>query len=227
MQTIEAAIEKRPVIAITAGVSTALLLGYAYTYRTRAAALERSRQVRVLTAPRVGRSQLTRRLCRSRRTRRSGASSSLLRSLPTKLPRSPPAISSTPSAQARPPRRPLSELLARRVQTRSRPLLVCLSASTQRAAAAHERTNCVTEVNVAEALQAARDLDTQRRETGVDTRPLSGLPFSAKDSLHVRGLDSCVASARAGDAATLLRCRSRGRAHSARRMQPMACPLAA
>ncbi|KAI1615172.1 amidase [Exophiala viscosa] len=62
----------------------------------------------------------------------------------------------------------------------------------KRAAVAHQLTNCLTEIFFYEAIERARQLDRERRESpnGKALRPLHGLPISLKDSFHIVGQDT-------------------------------------
>ena len=67
------------------------------------------------------------------------------------------------------------------------------------AAKAHVKTNCITEVMFADALQAAKDSDARLRSLSEDDlkeMPLFGLPMSLKDQLAVTGYDSCIGFAK-------------------------------
>lgn len=63
-----------------------------------------------------------------------------------------------------------------------------LSAFIRSAKRAHARTNCVTEVNIQQALVRANELDRYFEQTGELIGPLHGVPMSFKDMYHIRGL---------------------------------------
>ncbi|KAF2017663.1 acetamidase [Aaosphaeria arxii CBS 175.79] len=62
----------------------------------------------------------------------------------------------------------------------------------KRAAAAHQLTNCLTEIFFTDAIRAAKSLDEHYSKTGQVTGPLHGLPISLKDNFNVAGHDSTV-----------------------------------
>lgn len=62
----------------------------------------------------------------------------------------------------------------------------------KRAAIAGQFTNCLTEVNYAQAIQRAKELDQHIQKTGTPVGPLHGLPISVKDSFGVKGLQSTL-----------------------------------
>ncbi|KAF2758699.1 amidase, partial [Pseudovirgaria hyperparasitica] len=73
----------------------------------------------------------------------------------------------------------------------------------KRAAAAHQLTNCLSEVFFEEAIARAKSLDETFRETGKPIGPLHGLPISLKDNFNLVGKDSTVGFATfANDPAT-------------------------
>ncbi|TDL24500.1 amidase signature enzyme [Rickenella mellea] len=59
---------------------------------------------------------------------------------------------------------------------------------------AHEKTNCLTEVMIAEAHTTASNADAQHDKGESDSRlqPLAGVPVSLKDTVCVKGFDSCI-----------------------------------
>ncbi|KAL6708841.1 hypothetical protein ACN47E_002248 [Coniothyrium glycines] len=62
----------------------------------------------------------------------------------------------------------------------------------KRAAAAHQLTNCLTDVFFDEAIQQAKALDEHIQRTGRTKGPLHGLPISLKDNFNIKGKDSTV-----------------------------------
>ncbi|KAI0425238.1 putative fatty-acid amide hydrolase [Xylaria sp. FL1042] len=62
----------------------------------------------------------------------------------------------------------------------------------KRAAIAHQLVNCLTEIFFEKAIERARKLDAQRRQSpsGETLPPLFGLPISLKDSFQVQGEDT-------------------------------------
>ncbi|KAJ7756802.1 amidase [Mycena maculata] len=67
-----------------------------------------------------------------------------------------------------------------------------ISAYIARAVFAHETTNCVTEVLFTEAVQQAKDLDTEFAATKQLRGPLHGVPISLKDQFDITGYDSTI-----------------------------------
>ncbi|KAF2661866.1 acetamidase-like protein [Lophiostoma macrostomum CBS 122681] len=65
-------------------------------------------------------------------------------------------------------------------------------AFSKRAAAAHQLTNCLSEIFFLEAIEQAKSLDERQRTTGKVVGPLHGLPISLKDNFNVVGKDSTV-----------------------------------
>ncbi|EXA30588.1 hypothetical protein FOVG_18044 [Fusarium oxysporum f. sp. pisi HDV247] len=65
-----------------------------------------------------------------------------------------------------------------------------VTAVCKRAAGADSLTNFITEVNFAQAIQRAKELDTHLQVTGKVVGPLHGLPLTVKDHLDVEGHDS-------------------------------------
>ncbi|KAF2107543.1 amidase signature domain-containing protein [Lophiotrema nucula] len=62
----------------------------------------------------------------------------------------------------------------------------------KRAAAAHQLTNCLSEIFFLEAIKTAKSLDEHLRKTGKVIGPLHGLPLSLKDNFNIVGKDSTV-----------------------------------
>ncbi|KAB8232666.1 hypothetical protein ETB97_012328 [Aspergillus alliaceus] len=60
------------------------------------------------------------------------------------------------------------------------------------AAAAHQLTNCLSEILFDEAIARARELDEHLRKTGKPKGPFHGLPISLKDNFNIIGKDSTV-----------------------------------
>ncbi|EFX04898.1 acetamidase [Grosmannia clavigera kw1407] len=61
-----------------------------------------------------------------------------------------------------------------------------------RAYAAHEKTNCLTEVFFADALKQAVELDRHLTAHGKPVGPLHGVPVTLKDQFDVQGYDSTI-----------------------------------
>ncbi|KAF2277839.1 acetamidase-like protein [Westerdykella ornata] len=62
----------------------------------------------------------------------------------------------------------------------------------KRAAAAHQLTNCLSEIFFEEGIKQAKALDEHLRTTGQVIGPLHGLPISLKDNFNVVGYDSTL-----------------------------------
>ncbi|PCD29426.1 hypothetical protein AU210_011963 [Fusarium oxysporum f. sp. radicis-cucumerinum] len=62
----------------------------------------------------------------------------------------------------------------------------------QRAAVAHQVSNCLHEIFVDQALERARYLDDYFAKHGTTLGPLHGLPISLKDQFHVKGVDTTM-----------------------------------
>lgn len=62
----------------------------------------------------------------------------------------------------------------------------------RQAIVAHERTNCLTEVNFKQALEKAEELDKEFAKNGKLVGPLHGIPFSLKDQYHLQGKRSAT-----------------------------------
>ncbi|OKP06355.1 Acetamidase [Penicillium subrubescens] len=60
------------------------------------------------------------------------------------------------------------------------------------AAAAHQLTNCLSEILFDKAIARARELDEYHRTTGRTKGPFHGLPISIKDNFNIIGHDSTV-----------------------------------
>ncbi|KAF7595825.1 hypothetical protein BBP40_004637 [Aspergillus hancockii] len=60
------------------------------------------------------------------------------------------------------------------------------------AAAAHQLTNCLSEIFFDEAIAQAKQIDEHLRKTGKPIGPLHGLPISLKDNFNIIGKDSTV-----------------------------------
>lgn len=65
-------------------------------------------------------------------------------------------------------------------------------AFSKRAAAAHQLTNCLSEIFFQEAIDAAKALDVHLQKTGRTIGPFHGLPISLKDNFNIVGKDSTV-----------------------------------
>ncbi|KAI1383703.1 amidase [Hypoxylon trugodes] len=64
--------------------------------------------------------------------------------------------------------------------------------SSDLAIAAHNQTNCFTEILFQDALQRARELDNYRIKHGNVIGPLHGVPITIKDQFNVKGYDSTL-----------------------------------
>jgi Asp-tRNA(Asn)/Glu-tRNA(Gln) amidotransferase A subunit family amidase len=70
---------------------------------------------------------------------------------------------------------------------------VVLEAYISRAAYAHSRTNCLTEIMFDTACTRAKTLDDEFSRTGQVTGPLHGVPVSLKDQCgHMKGCDHAL-----------------------------------
>ncbi|EAU90351.1 amidase [Coprinopsis cinerea okayama7 len=67
-----------------------------------------------------------------------------------------------------------------------------LEAYIARAAFAHSKTNCLTEVFFDRARERAKELDAYFAETGKLKGPLHGVPISIKDQFKIEGLDGSI-----------------------------------
>ncbi|KAH6608293.1 amidase [Trichoderma cornu-damae] len=65
----------------------------------------------------------------------------------------------------------------------------------KRASAAHQLTNCLSEIFFDRAIAMARARDEYFAETGKPMGPLHGLPISLKDNINVKSVDSTVGMA--------------------------------
>ncbi|ATY60630.1 amidase, putative [Cordyceps militaris] len=77
--------------------------------------------------------------------------------------------------------------LAAKIQDRQYSSVQVAEAFCQRAAVAHQLTNCLTEIFFADALDQARRLDHIRDTTGRTVGLLHGVPVSVKDHFNVQG----------------------------------------
>jgi amidase len=62
----------------------------------------------------------------------------------------------------------------------------------KRASAAHQLTNCLSEIFFDEAIASAKALDDHLHRTGKTRGPLHGLPISLKDNFNIIGKDSTL-----------------------------------
>ncbi|KAL4889615.1 amidase signature domain-containing protein [Aspergillus ambiguus] len=60
------------------------------------------------------------------------------------------------------------------------------------AAAAHQLTNCLTEILFEKAITRAKELDAYLKKTGKTIGPFHGLPISIKDNFNIIGVDSTI-----------------------------------
>ncbi|CAG7946002.1 unnamed protein product [Penicillium salamii] len=62
----------------------------------------------------------------------------------------------------------------------------------KRSVVAQQLTNCLTEILFEDALQQARQLDLEFKETGALKGPLHGIPVTLKDQFNVKGVDTTL-----------------------------------
>ncbi|KAG8988140.1 hypothetical protein FRB94_001820 [Tulasnella sp. JGI-2019a] len=67
-----------------------------------------------------------------------------------------------------------------------------LTSFSKRAILSHEKTNCLTEVMISEALEEARELDRQFASSQKIKGPLHGVPISFKDIYQIKGYDNSI-----------------------------------
>ncbi|KAL4901432.1 hypothetical protein BDW74DRAFT_187668 [Aspergillus multicolor] len=67
-----------------------------------------------------------------------------------------------------------------------------VAAFCKRAAAAHQLTNCLTEILFDEAIARAKKLDEYLKRTGNVVGPLHGLPITFKDCFDIKGHDASI-----------------------------------
>ncbi|KAK5691591.1 hypothetical protein LTR97_011585 [Elasticomyces elasticus] len=67
-----------------------------------------------------------------------------------------------------------------------------VSAYIRKAASAHEKTNCLTEVMFEDAIQRARELDDHLKQHEKPTGPLHGVVMTLKDQFDVKGYDTTL-----------------------------------
>ncbi|KZT66402.1 amidase [Daedalea quercina L-15889] len=84
------------------------------------------------------------------------------------------------------------DLLLRKLATAEWSAVEVTTAFCKRAAAAHQATNCLSEVFFEKALARAEDLDGYLRTRGEVVGPLHGLPISLKDMFNVKGVETTV-----------------------------------
>ncbi|KAK0855473.1 hypothetical protein LTS02_011088 [Friedmanniomyces endolithicus] len=101
------------------------------------------------------------------------------------------------------------EELAARIAKREFTVHDVVSAYIQEAAAAHQKTNCLTEILFTEALHRANSLDAHLAHHTAPLGPLHGIPITLKDQFDVRGSDTTLgysgrAFAPAGENAVLV-----------------------
>jgi amidase len=77
--------------------------------------------------------------------------------------------------------------LVERIKNREYTAVEVLTAFCKVATAAHETTNCLTEIFFEDGLKRAEELDKHLEATGEVVGPLHGLPISVKDHIHVKG----------------------------------------
>ncbi|KAJ5362307.1 hypothetical protein N7541_003151 [Penicillium brevicompactum] len=62
----------------------------------------------------------------------------------------------------------------------------------KRSVVAHQLTNCLTEILFEDALEQARQLDVEFKETGRLKGPMHGIPITLKDQFNVKGVDTTL-----------------------------------
>ncbi|KAF2994373.1 hypothetical protein E8E13_001705 [Curvularia kusanoi] len=67
-----------------------------------------------------------------------------------------------------------------------------IKAYIDKACAAHEKTNCLTEICFDKAIAHAKELDEFQRKEGRLIGPLHGVPISLKDQFNLKGLDTTL-----------------------------------
>ncbi|TFK99720.1 general amidase [Pterulicium gracile] len=67
-----------------------------------------------------------------------------------------------------------------------------VKAFAKRAIIAHQLTNCLTEIFIEQAITRAAELDAYYDKYGKPVGPLHGLPFSLKDQITVKGLETTM-----------------------------------
>ncbi|TIA96481.1 hypothetical protein E3P96_03598 [Wallemia ichthyophaga] len=82
--------------------------------------------------------------------------------------------------------------LAGRIAAKEYTATRVLEAYIRGSVAAHERTNCLTEVLYERALETATHLDEHLARTGATVGPLHGVPISVKDVVQVKDVDSTL-----------------------------------
>ncbi|KAK3116610.1 hypothetical protein LTR53_002844 [Teratosphaeriaceae sp. CCFEE 6253] len=67
-----------------------------------------------------------------------------------------------------------------------------VSAYVRKAAAAHEKTNCLTEIMFSDALDRAHELDEHLEKHGTPVGPLHGVVMTLKDQFNVKDYDTTI-----------------------------------
>ncbi|KAI0148340.1 amidase [Hypoxylon sp. NC0597] len=82
--------------------------------------------------------------------------------------------------------------LARRIASGELSSEAVTKAYIHKAIAAHNQTNCLTEILFQDALAQARELDEYRAKHGIVIGPLHGIPVTVKDQFNIRGYDTTL-----------------------------------
>lgn len=82
--------------------------------------------------------------------------------------------------------------LAQKISSRELSATYVTTAYIKRAVAAHQQTNCLTEICFARALGRAKYLDEYIDKYGKPIGPLHGVPLTVKDQFNLKGLDTTL-----------------------------------
>lgn len=82
--------------------------------------------------------------------------------------------------------------LARKIASRDFTAVYVTTAYIKRAVAAHQQTNCLTEICFLRALKRAEYLDDYLARYGKPIGPLHGVPFTVKDQFNLQNLDTTL-----------------------------------
>ncbi|KPI38036.1 Acetamidase [Cyphellophora attinorum] len=84
------------------------------------------------------------------------------------------------------------ETIPAKILARETTTLDVITAHIDRAIGAHRRTNCLTELLFAEAIETATRLDEHLKSTGSLIGPFHGVPITLKDQFNVKGYDTTL-----------------------------------